>query len=60
LRERVSTSIALSHPAVSRADRLFEIIDPARRVVTSAQAPGDLELAPRTLEVGTIEMVFIA
>src|SRR5205807_1229706 len=34
---------------MGRADRLFEIIDPARWAIASAQAPGDLELAPKTL-----------
>src|SRR5215472_1122377 len=31
-----------------RTDCLFEIIDPARRTIAGAQAPGDLKLAPRT------------
>src|SRR5215471_16525724 len=50
--KRLSTSIAFSHPAVGRADRLFEIIDPARCAIASAQAPGDLELASRTFGGG--------
>ena len=46
--KRFSTSIALPHPAMGRTDRLFEIIDPARWAIAGAQAPGNLELAPRT------------
>src|SRR5262249_49597416 len=45
----LSTRIALSHPAMARTDRLFEIIDSAPRAIADPQAPGDLELAPRTL-----------
>jgi hypothetical protein len=45
--ERFRASIALSRPATRRTDRFFEIIDPARWTISSAQAPGDLELAPR-------------
>jgi hypothetical protein len=50
--KRWGASIALSHPAVAGTDRLFEIINPARRVVTSAQASGDLRLASRTFGGG--------
>src|SRR6266851_2026180 len=50
--KRFCTSIALSHPAMGRTDRLFEIIDPARRAIAGAQAPGNLELAPRTFGDG--------
>jgi hypothetical protein len=34
------------------AFRLFEIIDPARWAIASAQAPGDLELEPKTFGGG--------
>jgi len=50
--KRFTTSITLSHPAMGRTDRLFEIIDPARWAIASAQAPGDLELAPKTFGGG--------
>jgi len=50
--KRFSTGIALSHPAVGRTDRLFEIIDPARWAIAGAQAPSNLELAPRTFRGG--------
>jgi hypothetical protein len=43
-----SARASRSHLAMTRTDCLFEIIDPARWAITSAQAPGDLELAPRT------------
>ena len=41
--KRFRASIALSRPAMRRTDRFFEIIDPARWAIASAQAPGDLE-----------------
>ena len=50
--KRFTTSITLSHPAMGRMDRLFEIIDPARWAIASAQALGDLELAPKTFGGG--------
>jgi len=50
--KRFRASIALSRPAMGRTDRFFEIIDPARWTIASAQAPGDLELAPRTVGDG--------
>jgi hypothetical protein len=57
--KRFRASIALCRPAMRRTDRFFEIIDPARWTIASAQAPGDLELAPRTFGVGTREKLFI-
>src|ERR1700751_309467 len=50
--KRFRASIALSRPAMRRTDRFFEIIDPARWTIASAQAPSDLELAPRTFGGG--------
>src|ERR1700716_1107899 len=40
--------MALSHPAMRRTDRLFQIIDPAACAIARPQTPGDLELTPRT------------
>ena len=50
--KRLSTSIALCHPAAGRADRLFEIIDLARWTIAGAQAPGDFKPAPKTFGGG--------
>src|SRR5438045_9368187 len=44
--------MALSHPAMRRPDRLFEIINPAACAIARSQAPGDLELTPRTFGTG--------
>src|SRR5206468_8938859 len=58
--KRFSTSIALPHPAMGRTDRLFEIIDPARWAIASAQAPVILNSRRGPSEVGTREKLFIS
>jgi hypothetical protein len=35
--------MALSHPAMCRTDRLFQIINPAACAIACPQAPGDLD-----------------
>src|SRR5438874_5710553 len=44
--------MALPHPAMRCTDRLFEIINPAACAIARSQAPGDLELTPRTFGTG--------
>ena len=44
--------MALSHPAMCRTDRLFQIINPAACAIACPQAPGDLELTPRAFGTG--------
>src|SRR5260370_7243645 len=50
--KRFAAGMALSHPAMRRTYRLFEIINPAACAIAGPQAPGDLELAPRTFGTG--------
>src|SRR5205823_6414606 len=44
--------MALPHPAMRCTDRLLEIINPAACAIARSQAPGDLELTPRTFGTG--------
>ena len=57
--KRFRASIALSRPAMGRTDRFFEIIDPARWTIASAQAQVILNSRRGPSEVGTREKLFI-